>query len=230
MKTLCLICLSTICLFLRPVSAQDHRHLNAGAQGDKLIFSNGNIFDPSTGYSKEMTPATTGTYAGYYAGNISFTVLPTTVDNGGPVAGAPAPGSFIMVGIVSVQGPAGGEFAFWDHEATAPTFSFTAGHQAPNPTGLWSLSDAALGAGNPGADPFGHIHGRNFTATMEGNYTVQFKLFDLSSNGAGGGPIHTPSDVLSIQFTAIPEPSCPLLILIGGVLLAGRNIQRRKSR
>ncbi len=198
-------------------------HLNAGAvgqsQGDRLVFSNGADFAASSGYTRELTFSETGDYAGYYAGNITFTVLPTTLDNGGPVPGAPAPGSFIMAGIQSVDGPAGGAFAFWDDDATAPTIQYEVGYDAVTPTTLWSVSDSSLGAGAAGADPFGHIHGRSFTATVPGDYTIGFKLFDVSVNGAGGGPIHTPSDTLLIRFSAVPEPSTAGLLAAGALSL-----------
>ena len=46
----------------------------------------------------------------------------------------------------------------------------------------------------------GHIHGQRFTATRPGFYTVGFRFVDASTNGAAGGPIHTPSDVFEVYF------------------------------
>lgn len=210
-------------LAFAPLAQAQHNHLNAGAtgttQGAKLTFDNADDFGTSSGYSKSLTFADSGVYAGFYQGNVTFTVLPTTVDNGGPVANAPAPGSFIRVGITSVNGPAGGKFAFWEEDATAPTYSFGVGYDAPSPTKLWDLSDASLGAGTAGADPFGHLHGRNFSATVAGDYVIGFRLFDTSENGAGGGPIHNPSDPLFIKFAAVPEPGTTGLMLLGAALL-----------
>jgi len=56
--------------------------------------------------------------------------------------------------------------------------------------------------GEPGADPYGHIHGREFTTSAPGTYIVGFRIIDLSTNGAGAGPIHSPSDVLPVRFQA----------------------------
>ncbi|MGE3310493.1 MAG: PEP-CTERM sorting domain-containing protein [Limisphaerales bacterium] len=203
-------------------SAQaQHGHLNAGAvgqnQGDRLAFVNGDLFASSSGYVKELPLADSGTYAGYYEGGITLTSLPGTVDNGGPAAGAAAAGSFLMAGFTSVSGPAGGSFALWEDGATTPTYSYSVGYDVPTPTALWALSDASTGAGTAGGDPYGHLHGRRFTATEPGVYTVEFKLFDTSINGAGGGPIHTPSEELMITFHAVPEPSVLALLGVGAV-------------
>ncbi len=54
----------------------------------------------------------------------------------------------------------------------------------------------------PEGDPFGHIHGRRWTTTKPGIYTVGFRAIDTSVNGADGGPIHTPSDVIKIRYQA----------------------------
>lgn len=225
-----LLVLGLLLLAGRTALAQ-HGHLNAGAvgtsQGDALSFVNGAGFAASSGYVKELTPATTGARAGYYTGSITFTSLAATVGNGGPAAGAAALGSFLQYGIVSVAGPAGGQFAFWEEGATTPTISYGVGYSTSFPA-LIELSDASNGAGAAGADPFGHLHGRNFTATVPGEYVVGFKLFDTSVNGAAGGEIHAPSQVLNIKFAAVPEPGVVALFAIG-VPLALWGAARRRA-
>lgn len=187
-------------LFANLAIAQDHGHLNVGATGTTqdapLIFDNGGDFATSTEYVKTLTLATNGTYAGFYQGNISLTALAATPDFGGLVPNAPALGSWIFVQLVSVEGPAGGSFAFWDSGATTPTIDLMTGTTGTN---SWRLSESD---GAPGTDPYGHIHGRRFTATIPGIYTVGFRAIDLSTNGTGGGPIHKPSDVLMVYFQA----------------------------
>lgn len=227
-------CLGAIALglFLNASSAQaQHGHLNAGAvgtaQNDALTFANGNIFATSSGYVKDLTLQTTGNQAGYYDGAITLTSLAQTVVNGGPVEGAPALGSFIQVKITSVEGPANSSFAFWEDDSTSPTYSLKSG--SGQSSALWDLSDASLGAGKVGADPFGHLHGRHFTADTEGLYTVGFQLFDTSVNGLGGGPIHTPSDVLYINFRAVPEPSAFALLGLSSAAFTGWMIRRRNA-
>ena len=181
--------------------AQDHGHLYVGAttqnQNEPLIFDNGGDFATSAGYVKTLDYTTSGTYAGYYLGNITLTVRAATAAHPpGPEANAPALGSWIFVQLVSVDGPPGGGFAFWDTSATNPTYSLASGQTGTN---TWRLSQ---NDGSPGTDPFGHIHGRRFTATKPGIYTVTFRAFDYSTNGVGGGSIHTPSDLIKIYFQA----------------------------
>ena len=87
-------------------------------------------------------------------------------------------------------------FAFWENGANNPTISLASGLTGTN-TWLVSTND-----GSPGSDPYGHYHGRRFTASKPGIYTVGFRAFDFSTNGVGGGPIHTPSAVIKIYFQA----------------------------
>ncbi len=186
--------------------AQDHGHLNAGAvgwnQGDKLTWVNGADFLQSSGYVKTLLPATTAKYLGFFDGNITLTALHSTNAFGEAIAGSPAPGAFILGQIVSVTGPEGAFFGFWDTNSTAgnPTFSIPTGTQ---PLGaVFDVSQAGLGAGSPGGDPYGHIHGRRLTATKPGLYTVGFRSVDNSTNGSPAGPIHAPSETLTVQFQA----------------------------
>ena len=180
--------------------AADHGHLNAGAlgvkQNDKLVFENAADFAATSGYLKTLTYTNGATYAGYYQANITFTALAQTAVHAGPVPNAPAPGSFIQAQLVSVEGPAGGAFGFWEAGATHPTFSLLSGQIG---TSMWRLTESD---GSAGSDPYGHIHGRRFTLSKPGIYRVGFKLFDTSSNGTGGAPIHAPSEVLAVFFQA----------------------------
>ncbi|MDB6130292.1 MAG: Host specificity protein, partial [Verrucomicrobiales bacterium] len=172
-------------------------HINAGATsqdaGAQLIWVNGSIFGPDSGYKQPMPLSTSGVYAGFYnSSGPTMTALPTSVDNGGPAAFAALQGSFINAKLTLVSAPEGATFGFWDTGALSPSFTLAVGDS----TGLIQLSDASLGAGNPGADPFGHIHGRRFSGNMLGDYVVGLQLFDTSDLGPGATPLHTPSDVL----------------------------------
>jgi hypothetical protein len=193
-----LIALSLFVSLLGP--AQDHGHLNLGATGltqnDPLSFANRDIFETTANYVKTLTLATNGAYAGYYQGNITFTGLAATEAHAGPEDFAAALGTQIHVQLVAVTGPPGGVFSFWESGATTPTISLASGSTGTN-TFRISEND-----GSPDSDPYGHIHGRRFTATKPGIYTASFRAFDFSTNGASGGPLHTPSSLVSIYFQA----------------------------
>lgn len=182
-------------------------HLFAGAlgtnQNNKLWFSNGALFDARVGgASLTQILRTNGLNAGYYRGDtLTFTSLAGTTPNGGPIPWHAAFGSRLAVQVVSVHGPTGGSFAFWegDGESDLGVITFSAPAGTTNGTNYLVISE---NNGEPGADPYGHIHGRQFTTSAPGTYLVGFRLIDISTNGVGGGPIHLPSDVLPLRFQA----------------------------
>jgi hypothetical protein len=100
-----------------------------------------------------------------------------------------------------VKGPAGGSFAFWegDGESDLGAITFSVPVGTTNGTNHFVISENVDEAG---ADPYGHIHGREVTTSLEGTYVVGFRAIDLSTNGVGGGPIHSPSDIFEMRFQA----------------------------
>lgn len=182
-------------------------HIYAGAvgtnQNDKLNFSNGAAFNANlTTYSFPQILRTNGLNAGYYRGDVlTFAALAGTVPNGGPITGHAAFGSRLAVQVVSVVGPAGGSFAFWEGDGESDlgviTFSVPVGETSGTNYLIVSENN-----GEPGTDPYGHVHGREFTTSLPGTYIVGFRVIDLSTNGVGSGPIHLPSDVLPVRFQA----------------------------
>lgn len=208
-------------------------HLNGGAvsqdAGAQLLWVNGSIFATNSGYSQAMPLSTAGTYNGYYNSGPTLTSLPTSSANnsGGPSPNAALQGSFLNVVLTLFSAPGGGVFGFWETGATTPTYNLNIGGSTP----LIALSDASLGAGNPGADPYGHIHGRRFSGTVPGEYIVGLQLIDTSDLGPGATPLHTPSDVLTMSFTAVvPEPSAPALLMMSGLLFGAIRLRRNKSK
>ena len=182
-----------------------HGHFVAGAaapiQNGKLIAVNSNDFLHAFGYVRNLGFSSSGTYAGYYNASCPFVVAPATEHFGGPEAGAPALGAFTDTEFVSLTGPAGGGIGYWDAGQTGnPTFVINAG--ATNGTNRFAISDASFGAGQPGADPYGHFHGRRFTANVPGFYVLGFRFLDTSTNGTGGGPIHASSDIMYLYLQA----------------------------
>lgn len=183
-------------------------HIFAGASGtnihDSLVFTVAHLFSTNSGYKMPMVLRTNGLNAGYYRGDaLTFTALSATDEGTGQVPGRALLGSRLAVQVVSVEGPPGGSFAFWEGDGEnpgpSPTFSVSTG--SSNGTNGFLISE---NLGQPGADPYGHIHGREFTASVAGLYVVGFRLVDVSTNGPQGGPIHSPSAVLPVYFQAGP--------------------------
>ena len=177
-------------------------HLYAGAlgtdPGDPLSFSNGALGPVAL----PQILRTNGLNAGHYRGDaLTFSALAAMPGNGGPVAGHAALGARLAVQVVSVSGPAGGSFAFWegDGESDLGRITFSVPVGTTNGTDSFVISE---NDGEPGADPYGHIHGREFTTSAPGIYVVGFRVIDLSTTGPDGGPIHRPSAILPVRFQA----------------------------
>ena len=189
-------------------SLQADTHIYAGAVGthlnDALVFTVAPLFDTQSGYRLPMVQRTRGLNAGYYRGDtLTFTVLSATDLGTGQMPGRALLGSRLAVEVVHVAGPAGGALNFWAGDGENPsdqiTFSVPVGTTQGTNAFVISEND-----GSPGSDPYGHIHGREFTTTLPGLYTVGFRLLDISTNGFGGGPMHAPSEILSMYFQAGP--------------------------
>ena len=182
-----------------------HQHLNAGAFGSEagaaLYFVNGDRFAEASGYVVALEKAEEGVHAGLHRGSITLTSLAATLDYGGPAFGHAAMGARLEVGVESLEGPEGGRFGFWEHaggeEGDVLTFDVPVGTMSGTNRIVLSENDGAAGT-----DPYGHIHGRVFTATVAGLYTVGLRLLETSGNGEGGGALHRPSEVFRLQFQA----------------------------
>lgn len=210
---------------------QDHGHFYVGAMGtnqnDQLVITNAADFATNSGYVKTLTYTNGRRYAGYYQGNITFEALPAKNALGDPVSGSAALGSWLHAQITSVEGPAGGAFGFWEAGATEPTIHIPCGSTSTN---VWVISN---NNGAPETDPFGHIHGRRFTATKPGIYVVALKSSDRSANGMGGGPIHSDSEILNVYFQAdfniasVTRTGEVNTVTFGG--MAGRNFHLKAN-
>jgi len=188
-----------------PLQGQ-HIHLSAGAEStapnSRLRLINAASYDifSNIGGNSPPTPAcffmsdTDPLYPGLYQVEVGFAALPGTIWTGGPAPNAPASGAFLEAEVTHVSGPPGGEIAFWEEneEATETTRRFQVPVGTHSPTNRFNISQGFTTPEGP--DPFGHIHGRRFTANKAGLYTVGFRLVDTSTAGPGNGPIHQPSD------------------------------------
>lgn len=188
----------TSALVLTGLAHAQHGHLDVGAtstnRGAQLIWQNGAAFVETSGYVKTLLFTNAGRYSNYYNGSITLTALPRAVSGGHPQA--PAYGSQIKFSLRSIDAPAGGIFAYWDSNSIVPTVSLAKGEASSNRFFL------SANTGGPNDDPYGHIHGRRFTATRPGIYKVGFTAWDTSTNGDGGGPIHPPTDEIPVWFQA----------------------------
>lgn len=112
----------------------------------------------------------------------------------------PRTGSWIWAEIVSVAGPSGASFGFWDEGFNVVTNSLATNQPTGNPR--FVISE---GIDDVNDDPFGHIHGRAWTATKPGDYTVGIRFIDRSTTRPGGGSWHTPSQTYLFKFQAGPS-------------------------
>jgi hypothetical protein len=199
------------CAILAAPQSQAQGHWFAGAfstnRGAQLMeYTNGGSYVASSGYIYWLTYTNAGIYSNLYnGGNPTFTALgngTTSEDEGSGSPYTAANGSFLWNKVVSLTGPAGGHFYFFDVDniysptrtsTNSPTFVVGVSDTSTNY--LFALSDPVNGAGAPGGDPYGHIHGRRIAVDLPGTYTLGLQIIDLSTNGAGGGPIHSPSQV-----------------------------------
>ena len=172
--------------------------------GDPLAITVASLFDTNSGYRLPMLLRTNGLNAGYHRGDaLTFTALSATDLGTGQLAGRALLGSRLAMQLVSVEGPEGGEVQFWEGDGDNPgnqvTFRVPVGLVGGTHAFLISENDGA-----PGADPYGHIHGREFTTSVPGLYAVGFRAIDVSTNGPGGGPLHAPSAPMVMYFQAGP--------------------------
>lgn len=183
----------------RPAAA--HEHLAAGAArseaGAALIFVNAANYAAESGYVIPMEAAPSGRFAGTHHAELTLICQAIDPDLGGPAPFHPVAGTRVEAVIETVEGPIGGVFAFW--EAGTPVASITAPVGQTNGTIRFPVSE---NDGNPDADPYGHVHGRNFSGTAPGLYRVGFRFVDTAGNGPGGGPLHPPSERFFLHFQA----------------------------
>ncbi|MCI0539588.1 MAG: hypothetical protein L0Z50_30630, partial [Verrucomicrobiales bacterium] len=186
-------------------AAAQHAHINAGAlsmaQDSQLYFVNGATFITNSGYILPLALTTNAPYNGLYRGSVTFTSLPATLSTGGPAFGHAAFGAFLQLEVVNLRGPRGGAFGLWqqneDTRDTSLYFTVPVGMQKGTNRFALTESDAS-----PASDPYGHIHGRQFTASLPGLYTVGLRIVDTSTNGNDGGPIHQPSEIFNLYLQA----------------------------
>jgi len=218
-KTLCLV----ILILCGRLQAQNQITLTFGATtnlpGATLVFENAGDYSSASGY---CFPTVSGSYwdynlslfgnsdaysypyAGYYYNCVQvFNALPATADNpGGPADGAAALGTVIQLKLLSVQGPAGARFAFWETKSDG-TYGTNLTWSVPVPSsGDTNLIRLTQAANTPTNDPYGYIPNRVFGFTKPGLYKLTWQLVDTSTNGPGGTALDLPSAPFTLYYQA----------------------------
>jgi hypothetical protein len=194
--------------------AYAHDHMPAGATstspGATLEYApTAQDFTTNSGWVFGLNSSTTNDPYGaaYWTDDAVFIALAATPLNGGPEPGYAALGTYIQVKLLSVAGPAGAIFGFWESagqgtsgegiDGTNLTWSLTVPYH--NGTNLIYVSESD---GSPGSDPYGHIHGRVYSFSKPGYYRATWQFVDTSTNGPRGGPVDLPSAPFVLQYQA----------------------------
>lgn len=193
-----------------------HIHISAGAYenspGAPLQFIEGYLYDtnsyggvyPACVFMVKDDP-NAPFYPDLYQTDISFTSRPATIFTGGPALYAAEFGSYLELVVRTVQGPPGGTIGVWreddEFEPTSSANLFSVPVGTSNGTNRINLTQSPAEGGWEN-DPYGHVHGRRFTANKPGLYVVGLQLVDTSRAGPGGLPNHSPSATNYFYFQA----------------------------
>jgi hypothetical protein len=148
---------------------------------------------PAGEFFSDYTPVFPG---GWHATELTFTTERNALNS--------APGANPRIELVSVSGPSGGNFGFWEVGATNPTWSRSMG---------WNSGQGNIPSFPVIYEDETHAHGRAFTMDKPGDYTVRFRAVD--SNGA-----YAASANLTIVFRAQQPPQLSIGISGGNVSLS----------
>jgi hypothetical protein len=168
---------------VQPDPAQPGRLALVGASSETMLY-----VPPGEPFSS-YAPSFPG---GYYACELTF-------------SHEDPDGSDPRVQLLSVSGPEGGSLAFWEAGATTPTWS--------RPTGWTATADDRPELHTDDMGGYGHIHGRVFTATHPGAYTVMFRVVD----NLGG---FEPSLPKAVTLTVLATPQLAIRIESGNAALS----------
>ena len=191
MKTILLILL----LSLGDVRAHDHVEVGVDPRDAHRLGLDGPAYqlalhvprgEPFSGYLPDFP-------GGWHACELTFTTETNALD--------PAAGAEPRMEIVSVTGPSGGSFAFWEVGAAAPTWILPAG---------WTGTAATFPVNFQGDT---HAHGRAFTMDKPGTYTVRFRAVDDT------GAFAASAD-MTVVFHAQQPPALSIGVAGGQVSLA----------
>ena len=145
--------------------------------------------EPFSGYAPDFPGA-------YFADELTFTTEVSALN--------PANGSDPVIELVSVTGPAGALFSFWESGAKTPTWSRPSGW---NQTELDRPSFLVILGGET------HAHGRIFTTDRPGDYQIVFRARDKTN-------IFSSSTNFTITFHAQLPPPLSIRLKNGQALIS----------
>ena len=196
-----LSCMLLVALTARPLQAQ-FQAIVAGAESSaansKLVFANAAEFGGASGFVQPLVYTIVTNFVLtnviYSTTNLQVWSLAKTNE------GSAAVGAYIVAEVMSVAGPGGGVLSFWEQGWRTPTYIFPVGVPPTVGSNRFDVSDISSSAGLPDGDPIGRIPLRRFTVDTPGEYSITLKLFDTSTNSPAWGPMHTPSDPITVKF------------------------------
>jgi hypothetical protein len=156
-------------------SSQDPSQLGLDGPGYQLA-----LFvpqgEPFSGYAPDFP-------GGYFAFELTFTTEVNVLDSAG--------GSDPVIELISVTGPTGAFFSFWESGSTIPTWSRSSG---------WNQTETDRPAFPVILGGETHAHGRIFTADQPGDYQIVFRARDRTN-------LFSPSTNFTMTFHAqLPPP------------------------
>jgi hypothetical protein len=180
-------------------TAHDHIETRLNPQNPDQLSVFGDFMQTATFFPLGEAPslALENLPGGAYASELTFSAF----DNTAP----PPKGALVRVDVLSVTGPEGGNFSYWETAATTPTWTRPSGWSASenDHPDLYASEDAG---------GYGHLHGRAFTMDRAGVYLVTFQVVDELGNHAASAPF-------VVQFTAIDPPRLSIALEASSVLL-----------
>jgi len=186
--SLCLV----LSIFPGTSGLQAHEHLEVGFDplNASRLAINGNLSQNATFFPLGEAPSLDlfAFPGGTYASELTFSAF----DN----IDSPPGNAFVRIKLLSVTGPSGGTFSFWEAGSTAATWTRATG---------WTTTtgDQPSLAASEDETGYGHIHGRAFTAGKPGVYDATFQAVDSLGN-------YTASLPFVIRFTALAPPALAL--------------------
>jgi hypothetical protein len=165
--------------------AHDHIEVGQSPQNPTQLGLNGpgyqlSLFvpqgEPFSGYAPDFP-------GGYFACELTFTTDVNVLDS--------ADGSDPVIELVSVTGPTGAFFSFWESGSTIPTWSRSSG---------WKQTETDCPAFPVILGGETHAHGRIFTTNQTGDYQIVFRAQDKNN-------LFLPSTDFTLTFHAqLPPP------------------------